>query len=164
MGPMTDEITRRVSRKPAGRTSCSSLPTTWATQTCRATAVVTWSRRTSIGLRQRRAFHAGLRELGGMLGDAHGADHRALPVSSARRSRGAAGRPPGIGLPPEHPTLPSLLRKAGYGTTLIGKWHLGGLPDFGPLKSGYDHFYGFRGGGVDYYTHTGANQKAGLLG
>jgi arylsulfatase A-like enzyme len=58
-----------------------------------------------------------------------------------------------IGLPPEHPTLPSLLRKAGYGTTLIGKWHLGRLPDFGPLQSGYDHFYGFRGGSLDYYTH-----------
>ena len=49
-----------------------------------------------------------------------------------------------IGLPPAHPTLPSLLRRAGYGTTLIGKWHLGWLPDYGPLKSGYDHFYGFR--------------------
>jgi arylsulfatase A-like enzyme len=61
----------------------------------------------------------------------------------------------GIGLPPEHPTLPSLLKKAGYGTTLIGKWHLGNLPEFGPLKSGYDHFYGFRGGAVDYYMHTG---------
>jgi arylsulfatase A-like enzyme len=59
-----------------------------------------------------------------------------------------------IGLPPEHPTLPSLLKKAGYGTTLVGKWHLGQLPNFGPLKSGYDHFYGFRGGGLDYYRHT----------
>jgi len=59
-----------------------------------------------------------------------------------------------IGLPPEHPTLPSLLRKAGYGTTLVGKWHLGQLPNFGPLQSGYDHFYGFRGGGLDYYRHT----------
>jgi len=58
-----------------------------------------------------------------------------------------------VGLPPEHPTLPSLLRKAGYGTTLIGKWHLGRLPEFGPLQSGYDHFYGFRGGALDYYTH-----------
>src|SRR5215471_15562956 len=47
---------------------------------------------------------------------------------------------PEVGLPPEHPTLPSLLKKAGYGTTLIGKWHLGALPNFGPLKSGYDHF------------------------
>jgi arylsulfatase A-like enzyme len=59
-----------------------------------------------------------------------------------------------VGLPPEHPTLPSLLRKAGYGTTLVGKWHLGQLPNFGPLQSGYEHFYGFRGGGLDYYRHT----------
>ena len=59
----------------------------------------------------------------------------------------------GIGLEPEHPTLPSLLQEQGYHTGLVGKWHLGGLPDFGPLKSGYDEFWGNRGGGVDYYTH-----------
>jgi arylsulfatase A-like enzyme len=59
-----------------------------------------------------------------------------------------------LGLPPEHPTLPSLLKKAGYGTTLVGKWHMGLLPKYGPLQSGYDHFYGFRGGAVDYYTHS----------
>jgi arylsulfatase A-like enzyme len=59
-----------------------------------------------------------------------------------------------VGLPPEHPTLPSLLRKVGYGTTLIGKWHLGALPLFSPLKSGYDHFFGYRGGVLDYYRHT----------
>src|ERR1700681_2639314 len=58
-----------------------------------------------------------------------------------------------IGLPPEHATLPSLLKRAGYSTTLIGKWHLGSLPNFGPLKSGYDHFYGFRWGALDYFTH-----------
>jgi arylsulfatase A-like enzyme len=58
-----------------------------------------------------------------------------------------------VGLPPDHPTLPSLLKKAGYGTTLVGKWHLGMLPKFGPLQSGYDHFYGFRGGASDYYAH-----------
>lgn len=58
-----------------------------------------------------------------------------------------------IGLPPEHPTLPSLLRQQGYTTALIGKWHLGELPKYGPLKSGYDHFWGFRGGALDYFTH-----------
>jgi arylsulfatase A-like enzyme len=63
-----------------------------------------------------------------------------------------------VGLPPEHPTLPSLLKKAGYGTTLLGKWHLGLLPKFGPLQSGYDHFFGFRGGAVDYYRHGSGNQ------
>jgi arylsulfatase A-like enzyme len=57
------------------------------------------------------------------------------------------------GLPPNHATLPSLLRKAGYQSALIGKWHLGRLPDFGPLQSGYDHFFGFRGGALDYFTH-----------
>src|SRR5205085_648894 len=32
-----------------------------------------------------------------------------------------------VGLPPanEHPTMPSLMQKAGYHTTLIGKWHMG---------------------------------------
>ena len=64
-----------------------------------------------------------------------------------------------VGLPPEHPTLPSLLKKAGYGTTLIGKWHLGTLPNFSPLKSGYDHFYGFRGGAIDYFNHQGTDHK-----
>jgi arylsulfatase A-like enzyme len=70
-----------------------------------------------------------------------------------------------IGLPPSHPTLPSLLKKAGYGTTLIGKWHLGWLPDYGPLKSGYDHFWGFRGGALDYFTHKSgpANTDTGDL-
>ncbi len=58
-----------------------------------------------------------------------------------------------VGLPPEHPTLPSLLRDAGYATALIGKWHLGVLPSFGPLKSGYDRFWGIRSGASDYFTH-----------
>jgi arylsulfatase A-like enzyme len=59
-----------------------------------------------------------------------------------------------VGLVPDVPTLPSLLKRAGYSTTLVGKWHLGLLPKYGPLKSGYDHFYGIRQGAVDYYTHS----------
>ena len=59
-----------------------------------------------------------------------------------------------VGLPPDVPTLPSLLKRSGYGTTLVGKWHLGVLPKYGPLKSGYDHFYGIRQGAADYYTHS----------
>jgi arylsulfatase A-like enzyme len=61
----------------------------------------------------------------------------------------SAETPKDIGLPPSHPTLPSLLRAAGYGTTLVGKWHLGFLPDFSPIKSGYDHFFGIFGGAAD---------------
>jgi arylsulfatase A-like enzyme len=61
-----------------------------------------------------------------------------------------------VGLPPAHPTLPSLLRDAGYATTLIGKWHLGQPPLFGPTLSGYDRFWGIRGGAIDYYTNLNA--------
>jgi arylsulfatase A-like enzyme len=61
-----------------------------------------------------------------------------------------------VGLPPDHPTLPSLLRDAGYSTTLIGKWHLGQPPLFGPTLSGYDRFWGIRGGALDYYTNLNA--------
>ena len=69
------------------------------------------------------------------------------PISS--RSRGS----PVLGLPPAHPTLPSLLRDAGYATALVGKWHLGYPPHFHPLKSGYQEFFGALSGGMDYFTH-----------
>jgi arylsulfatase A-like enzyme len=69
------------------------------------------------------------------------------PINS--RSKGS----PVLGLPPEIPTLPSRLREAGYATGLVGKWHLGYPPHFGPLRSGYDEFFGIMAGGVDYFTH-----------
>ncbi len=58
-----------------------------------------------------------------------------------------------VGLPPEHPTPASLLKRAGYNTALIGKWHLGYLPEHGPLRHGFDEFYGILSGGVDYFSH-----------
>jgi len=73
------------------------------------------------------------------------------PINS--RSKGSTT----LGLPPEIPTLPGLLREAGYATALIGKWHLGYPPSFGPLRSGYDEFFGIMAGGVDYFTHRAGN-------
>jgi arylsulfatase A-like enzyme len=58
-----------------------------------------------------------------------------------------------LGLPGSHPTLPSLLRAAGYRTSLVGKWHLGIAQNGGPLASGYDSFYGVHYGGTDYFRH-----------
>ena len=69
------------------------------------------------------------------------------PINS--KSRGSAT----LGLPTHHPTLPSLLRDAGYRTALVGKWHLGSQPHFGPMKSGYEEFFGPMSGGVDYFSH-----------
>jgi arylsulfatase A-like enzyme len=58
-----------------------------------------------------------------------------------------------MGLPPGHPTIASTLKNAGYGTALIGKWHVGEVPEFGPTRFGYDHFWGFLPGALDYFTH-----------
>lgn len=67
-----------------------------------------------------------------------------------------------VGLPPAHPTLPSLLRGVGYGTALVGKWHLGLPPLFGPRQSGYDRFWGILSGAVDYYTHINSRGEPDL--
>jgi len=61
-----------------------------------------------------------------------------------------------VGLPPNHPSLPSLLKNAGYETYLVGKWHLGFDTKFAPRKNGFDEFFGFHGGAVDYISHTAA--------
>ena len=67
---------------------------------------------------------------------------------------GPARGNPGIGLFPDVPTMPSMLKDAGYHTALIGKWHLGFRPHFGPEKSGYMHHFGPMSGGVSYWSHN----------
>jgi arylsulfatase A-like enzyme len=59
-----------------------------------------------------------------------------------------------VGLTTDQASLPSLLHKSGYTTHLVGKWHLGFLPHYGPLANGFDTFYGFLGGAIDYVSHT----------
>jgi arylsulfatase A-like enzyme len=73
----------------------------------------------------------------------------AEPLRHADRHR------PEMRLPDDHPTLPQLLRDAGYVTALIGKWHLGEPPHNGPLRSGYESFFGTSGGHAGYFTHLG---------
>lgn len=52
-----------------------------------------------------------------------------------------------IGLEPKFTIFPGLLRKAGYATGYVGKWHLGKEPRFHPLRRGFDYFMGFLDGG-----------------
>jgi arylsulfatase A-like enzyme len=71
-----------------------------------------------------------------------------------------------IGLPATEPTLPKALKELGYRTALVGKWHLGELPKYSPLTSGYDRFFGIEGGGADYFSHTldhETGERKGLL-
>lgn len=50
-------------------------------------------------------------------------------------------------------TLASALRSVGYATCIIGKWHLGSLPAWGPNHFGFDHSYGSMAGGVSPWNH-----------
>jgi arylsulfatase A len=50
-------------------------------------------------------------------------------------------------------SLPRLLKNHGYATGLVGKWHLGGTPEVSANAHGFDYFFGFLAGYVDFYTH-----------
>ena len=61
------------------------------------------------------------------------------------------------GLLPTGRSLPQLLKNNKYATGLIGKWHLGWKPEFGPNEHGFDYFFGFKSGAIDFYTHEAAD-------
>ncbi len=60
---------------------------------------------------------------------------------------------PGDELPLETPTVASMLREQGYRTAFVGKWHVCKVPEFSPLRYGYDSFFGVTGGAADYFRH-----------
>ena len=83
------------------------------------------------------------------------------PVCAPARSALMTGRVPlraGVGtngkaLRPSEKTIATLLKPAGYSTALTGKWHLGAEPPSDPNSHGFDYYYGFHSGCVDYYSH-----------
>ena len=91
----------------------------------------------------------------------------AFPMCSPTRAALMTGRSPvelGVdgpiapaseeGLPLDEHLLPQSFRSAGYQAYMAGKWHLGlGHVDYFPHSRGFDHFYGFLGPGIDYFTH-----------
>ncbi len=60
-----------------------------------------------------------------------------------------------MGLPLDQVTMSDYLKKLGYTSAMIGKWHLGDADRFHPMKRGFDEFYGFRGGDRSYYAYKG---------
>lgn len=57
-----------------------------------------------------------------------------------------------MGLPLTQKTIADHLKPLGYISGLVGKWHLGYEPHFHPLKRGFDEFWGYTGGGHDYFS------------
>jgi len=67
------------------------------------------------------------------------------------------------GLDPSPPTLGLLMKAAGYETALVGKWHLGTLPPYHPLRHGFDEFYGILGPAADYASHVDTESRENLF-
>lgn len=61
---------------------------------------------------------------------------------------------PQMGLPLGEETLADVLKKADYKSLAVGKWHLGAHESLHPLKRGFDDFYGFLGGGHQYFPEN----------
>ncbi len=71
---------------------------------------------------------------------------------------------PAIGLPLTETLLPQVLQSGGYRTAAIGKWHLGDEPKFWPTARGFEFWYGFTGGGSNYWGDPGKKgPRAGVM-
>ena len=64
-----------------------------------------------------------------------------------------AGHRRASGLTPNVPTIATALKKLGYTTGIMGKWHLGLKEECRPNANGFDEFSGFLAGCIDYYSH-----------
>jgi arylsulfatase A-like enzyme len=72
----------------------------------------------------------------------------------------------GLGLAAGELTIAQLLKRAGYYTGMIGKWHLGSGPQFYPTSRGFDQFVGFLPGETSYIDprQAGVHMAYGPLG
>lgn len=47
-----------------------------------------------------------------------------------------------LGLNPDETIIPEVLKRGGYFSGMIGKWHLGDAPEFNPMREGFDYYFG----------------------
>lgn len=58
-----------------------------------------------------------------------------------------------VGMPQSEVTLAEVLKKEGYATGIMGKWHLGYQSAYFPTQQGFDEFYGYVSGNIDFHSH-----------
>lgn len=58
-----------------------------------------------------------------------------------------------VGMPLSETTVAELLHQRGYATGIMGKWHLGYHTSFFPTEQGFDEFYGYVSGNIDFHSH-----------
>ena len=91
--------------------------------------------------------------------------YSAAPVCSPSRVGLLTGRTPqhgglngnvpldSVGMPSQQITIAEKMKKAGYATAHIGKWHLGHHKETIPNAQGFDHSFGHLVGCIDNYSH-----------
>jgi len=75
------------------------------------------------------------------------------PGNAGVRSILGGGRRASAGLPASVSTIATALKSQGYKTGMMGKWHLGTVDGSRPNDHGFDEWFGFLAGCVDYYSH-----------
>ncbi len=58
-----------------------------------------------------------------------------------------------LGMSLDEITLAELLKQRGYATGIMGKWHLGYKKEYFPTRQGFDEFYGYVSGNIDFHSH-----------
>ncbi|MEM6841325.1 MAG: sulfatase-like hydrolase/transferase [Bacteroidota bacterium] len=64
-----------------------------------------------------------------------------------------------VGTPLSETMLSEVLQDNGYRTAAIGKWHLGDHPSLLPPNRGFDHWFGFSSGGMNYWGQPDGDHK-----
>ena len=76
------------------------------------------------------------------------------PIHTGRQSKALMPEQPD-GLSTQFTLMPEYLKRLGYHTHMVGKWHLGFCNEsYLPTRRGFDSYYGYWTGSEHYYDHT----------